>query len=422
METEKKSLAIVGGGASGLACAIAAGDYAQSQGESLAITIYEKDDRVGRTILATGNGRCNFSNSSLDWDAYHNAPFVKTVVNALGLNLGKENPVEDFFANLGLVWREEGDGRLFPLANKASVVLDVLRAAAKGLGVKEICESTVAAIDAPKANHKPFTLRMNNGVLKRAGAVVMACGGHSLSALEAVGFPRVTARPILGPLAVEDNSKIITRELDNIRVKATVSLYGPGKEAPVATESGELLFRKYGVSGICVFNLSRLAKPGQKLAINFLKGRSAQEVQGLLEERFAILSARYGALTYGDLLRGLLLPRVTDALVKSRFVNPYNHISEKDIPTIAELLVAFPLEVEGIADPALCQSRRGGFAVEAFDAQTLQAKDTPGLYGCGEALDVDGPCGGYNLHWAWASGMAAGRGAAARLLALEGEA
>lgn len=415
MESQGKSLAIVGGGAAGLAAAIAAGDCARKRGSSLSIAVYERDDRVGRSILATGNGRCNFSNAAIDAGRYRNSAFVAETLAALEQLSGSDDAVHGLFRSLGLVWREEADGRQYPLANKATAVLDVLRAGCAAHGVLEACDSDVAAVDGPRKPGGPFTLRMANGVLKRADAVIIACGGRTLSALDAGAIPRVASKPVLGPLAVSERDRMITRELDNIRVKGRVSLLRDGEAQPVAVEDGELMFRKYGLSGICVFDLSRFARPGDRIAVNFLGTCTEDDACGVLAARYDRLLGRYGPLTYGDLLRGLLLPRVAEAVVKSSFINPFNYVEPEAIPSLARLLTAFTLEVEGIADAGLCQVRRGGIAVEALDPATMQVEDLPGLYACGEALDVDGPCGGYNLHWAWASGLVAGIRAAALL-------
>ena len=159
MENSVKRLAIIGGGAAGLAAAIAAGDRARELGVPVEVVVYERDDRVGRSILATGNGRCNFSNLELEIGEYRNADFVKRVFESAG----DERFVCDFFDGLGLEWRAEPDGRLYPLANKASVVVDVLRAAVADLGVCEVCEREVVSIEPPREDGKPFTMRMKDG-------------------------------------------------------------------------------------------------------------------------------------------------------------------------------------------------------------------------------------------------------------------
>ena len=408
-----KPLAIVGGGAAGLCAAIAAGQRAEERGLAVDVSVLEADERVGRSILATGNGRCNFSNSSIDVGQYRNGAFAGCVYDALVGRFGPDY-VHEFFASLGLVWREEADGRQYPLANKASVVVDVLRAALARYHVNVECEVPVAVVDAPRKPGKPFTLRLRDGVFRRADAVVVACGGRALDALDVDCIPRLELQPVLGPLRVASDDIPLVRELDNIRVKCAVTLMRQRgeRQQELATEVGELMFRKYGVSGICVFNLSRLAEPGDVLSIDFLQVGDAEGVQRFLLERRALLQERFGErLTYADLLRGLVLPRVSEALLKHVGISPDAPFTVQDAPALADLLARFPLHVKGIADPDISQVRRGGLAVEAFDAATLQALSQPGLFAAGEALDVDGPCGGYNLHWAWSSGLVAGAAA-----------
>ncbi|MBQ9042934.1 MAG: aminoacetone oxidase family FAD-binding enzyme [Eggerthellaceae bacterium] len=416
MNTDGKRLVVVGGGAAGLTAAIAAGERARELGVPLAITVFERDDRVGRSILATGNGRCNFSNHNIKFFAYHNYEFVGQAIGRIGI-APDDDMVHSFFASHGLAWREEDDGRQYPQANKASVVVDVLRASAAAVGVREACEREVAAIDPPREAGKPFTLRMADGVLERADAVIVACGGKASESLAAEGLAFMPLQPVLGPLRCAPEDVKLTRELDNIRVRCTASLVREDGDgfAVVAMERGELMFRKYGVSGICVYDLSRKALPGDEISINFLPDFDPfeeGEAEGFLGERWDALSAQFGALSYGDFLRGLLLPRVYEALLKRKGLHANDVCSRDDAIGLASLLTMFHLKVEGIAEADQCQVRRGGFDVEGFDPATMQARAIPGLYAAGEALDVDGPCGGYNLHWAWSSGLIAGRSAA----------
>ena len=424
MNQGAKRLAIVGGGASGLTAAIAAGEYARETGLPLDIVVFERDDRVGRSILATGNGRCNFSNRNIKFFQYHNYKFVGEAIGRIAL-APDDDAVHSFFRDHGLVWREEEDGRQYPQANKASVVVDVLRAAAAAVGAHEACEREVVAVEPPRNAGKPFTLRMADGVFERADAVIVACGGKASASLSAAGLTHLPLQPVLGPLRCTDEDIALTRELDNIRVRCTVSLIRPhGDEyAVVAIEHGELMFRKYGVSGICVYDLSRLWQPGDSLEINFLPDFDPferDEVEGFLQQRHDMLVATYGeGITYSDFLRGLLLPRVYEALLKREGKRPSDACTREDALELLYMLTMFPLNVAGIADSDQCQVRRGGFDVAGFDPNSMAARDIAGLYACGEALDVDGPCGGYNLHWAWSSGIIAGRCAAKRLC--EGE-
>ncbi len=415
MKGNAKRLAIVGGGAAGLAAAVAAGERARELGAQLEITVFERDDRVGRSVLATGNGRCNFSNANLKFYRFHNYEFVSEAIGRIGYT-ADDDVVHSFFAAHGLAWREEADGRQYPQANKASVVVDVLRASAAAVGVREACEREVAAIEAPRKAGKPFTLRMADGVFERADAVIVACGGKAMGALAAEGLDVLPLQPVLGPMRCSDEDAKLTRELDNIRVRCTVALsrQHDGEWAHVASERGELMFRKYGVSGICVYDLSRLFQPGDKLSINFLPDIDpfeSDQVEAFFGGRWDALAKTFGALTYGSFLRGLLLPRVAEALLKRAGLKPGDACTRSDACDLASLLTMFSLSVEGIADADQCQVRRGGFSVAAFDPRTMAARAFPGLYAAGEALDVDGPCGGYNLHWAWSSGLIAGAAA-----------
>ena len=412
-------LAIIGGGAAGLAAAVTAARELRLLGVPGDVAVYEADERVGRSILATGNGRCNFSNARIDAGAYRNAAFVEAALGALAAcseemaGLAPEgtcgaagpDPVHAFFAGLGLVWREEGEGRLYPLANKATSVLDVLRAAAADFGVAEACGRRAVRLDVPDRPGGRFHLRFADGTVGHADAVVLATGGRTARELLPEGIGFAAARPVLGPLRTATD---VVRHLNNLRVRCAVTLAGPDG-APKAREAGELLFRDYGVSGIAVFNLSRFAEPGDRLLVDLLP-------QVPEDGCAAFLHARRRRLAFGDrplsreaFLRGMLLPAVARAVLEEAGLAPGAPLAKRDVAVLARALKAFPLEVRGIGDERQCQVRCGGADVAAFDPRTLEARAVPGLHVVGEALDVDAPCGGYNLHWAWASGSCAGR-------------
>lgn len=452
---DTKTLAIIGGGAAGLAAAVAAARAAKDAGAPLRVVVLEADERVGRSILATGNGRCNFTNARIDAGLYRNAAFVAEALESLEGRTARRglascgavstasamssscsavstasatpspcgnasiasaspsscgNAVQAFFASLGLVWREEGEGRMYPAANKATSVLDVLRGAAAFLGVEERCECPVAFVDAPRGSCARFTLRTEDGEFIRADAVVLACGGKAGRGL-LPSFAYERPRAVLGPLATDTR---LARQLDNIRVRCDAQLLRAGEG--VARESGEVLFRKYGLSGIAVFNLSRFAQAGDVVRLDLLPALDASEVEAWARFRYETLAALAGAcFTCGDYLRGLFLPQVARVVLKHAGFDEDAPCAEADTPAIVAAFKKIDFVVEGVADERQCQVHRGGFAVEAFDPRSMQAREVPGLYLAGEALDVDAPCGGYNLHWAWASGLLAGWSAAAFL-------
>lgn len=441
-------IAIIGGGAAGLVAAVAAARELGERGlhEAAGVVVFEADERVGRSILATGNGRCNFSNSSVDASLYRNPEFVADALRALaddgaarlkarGLACDPgEDPVLRFFEDLGLAWREEGEGRLYPATGKASTVVDVLRAAAADAGVVEATARRVVAVEPPDEEDGLFHLRFADGSIEHAAAVIVTVGGkHALGGSDRSGcgssvaapllpecYAAEPTRPVLGPLRVREEAP---RRLDNIRVRARVRL---ADDAPFgmtkAEERGEVLFRSYGVSGICIFNLSRFAEPGDALLIDFLPQVERTRLRRYLVERARRLATPKGfgggtraPITYEALLRGLLLPQIGHAVLEQAGLDPHAPLDADDLPALERALSEFPLTVEGIGDERQCQVLRGGLAVEAFDPRTMESRLDAGLFAAGEALDVDAPCGGYNLHWAWASGLIAGAAAARRI-------
>ena len=444
---EAKTIAVIGGGASGLAAAVAAGEALRdSEGDAGAarVVVYEASDRVGRSILATGNGRCNFSNARPDEGDYRNAAFVRRVLfefecqahrrvpSQAKTSTAYSNGVLGFFSDHGLMWREEGEGRLYPLANKAASVLDCLRAACAAAGVEERVECEVVAVEPPRAEGAPFTLRLADGRFERAGVVIVAVGGTVARELLPKGLSFRELEPTLGPLATDPH---MPRRLDNIRVRGALELWRPGEkmtpqelnrhgfpmgthegERLVAREVGEAMFRKYGVSGIAAFNLSRLAEPGDVLAVDFVPWVRLCDMEAFLNRRRKLLRGSLGRdVMWSDMLRGMVLAPVADVLLEAAALDGARPVAKGETVRMATFLKGLRLPVTGLGDVRQCQVHRGGVSVRAVDDRTCEVRRVPGLYVVGEALDVDAACGGFNLHWAWASGLLAGWSAVERI-------
>ena len=444
---EAKTIAIIGGGASGLAAAVAAGEALRdSEGDAGAVrvVVYEASDRVGRSILATGNGRCNFSNARPDEGDYRNAAFVRRALFEFECQAARHVPsqaktstaypngVLGFFSDHGLMWREEGEGRLYPLANKAVSVLDCLRAACAAAGVEERVECEVAAVEPPRAEGAPFTLRLADGRFERAGVVIVAVGGTVARELLPKGTSFREPEPTLGPLATDPRWP---RRLDNIRVRGALELWRPGKEMTpqelnrhgfpmgthegerlVSREVGEAMFRKYGVSGIAAFNLSRLVEPGDVLAVDFVPWVRLCDMEAFLNRRRKLLRGSLGRdVMWSDMLRGMVLAPVADVLLEAAALDGARPVAKGETVRMATFLKGLRLPVTGLGDVRQCQVHRGGVSVRAVDDRTCEVRRVPGLYVVGEALDVDAACGGFNLHWAWASGLLAGWSAVERI-------
>lgn len=412
-------IVVIGGGAAGLVASICAAWKCQSLHLPAHIALFEAQDRVGRSILATGNGRCNFSNAHISSDVYWNASFVQEVFSALENSAfwkplcekdhpAAQNAVLALLSCLGLCWREEAQGRLFPVTGKASTVLDVLRTSAAALGVQECCNKRVLSVEAPRALGKPYTLRMADGAFGRAHVVVCAVGGSVAREFLPKDVPYIPEHSLLGPLKTETS---IVRTLDNIRIRCGAALEHNGER--VAYERGEVLFRKYGLSGIAIFNLSRFAQPGDIVSLDVCPALEESELEAHLSKRAAMFQALYDKeASCQDVLRGVVLPLVAAALLKTSDLACDALASPDNMKRLSSVMKHFDVVVEGVGDSKQCQVHRGGFCCENFVAATLESKQYAGLFAAGEMLDVDAPCGGYNLHWAWASGAVAGMSAA----------
>ena len=466
---DRYDLAVVGGGAAGLACALSCAQEARRFGGRMPrIIVLEKGRRIGSSILRSGNGRCNFSNSQLQVGQYHNGHFAERSLRELAgkaerlLSLGSGGfagagslgssashdsagrfplesslavPAVRWFEQLGLVWEEAAgtDGLLYPFSNKASSVLEVLVSALQQFNVDlrvcvdvdaiggaaggfELSLSQVVLPQSGQAKRASSAGGTGQGGLCKAGAAdspsaqrarIRAArvafapgGGFDAAILAGVGLDCLEPwQPVLGPLAVRFPDRVRAERLDGIRVRAHVSVPETG-----FSEFGEVLFREYGVSGIVVFNASRSVVAGAKLCLDFLPGLSVEDAEALLARR-AQQFAGEGSMA---LFRGFLLPELAEAVCAAAGVNPASAAGEEGIRLLAETLKCFCCTMEGIADERQCQVHRGGVPVGTVHPATMECGGAPGFYVLGEALDVDGPCGGYNLHWAWSSGMLAG--------------
>lgn len=376
---------VVGGGAAGLAAAITCAE------DGASTVVLERDLECGRTILATGNGRCNFSNANLSPAAYNQPDFVGTTCGPLFLD-----DVLDFFRDCGLVWAVE-DGRLYPASFQAASVRNVLLARARKAGVVEACGRAVTAVSAQvNGGVAGFRVTFEGEAPELCGTlaarrVVWATGGGTSDALAGLGLSMVPTQPVLCPLACDSVDGLPLARLDGRRAHAALTLLRNG--LPLACERGEVLFRPYGVSGIAVFNLSRVAKPGDALVVDLLPQTGEDDLAQVL--------------SHGTPLDGAVDPAIAQVLLDAARAR-----GDASPAALSRAVKHVTLTVRGLADTNHAQVTRGGLAVEGFSPRTLQSKVAPGLFAAGEALDVDGACGGFNLSWAWASGMVAGAAAA----------
>lgn len=364
---------VLGGGAAGLVAAICAAERGSRT------VVLERGLECGKTILATGNGRCNFANAALDQTLYNDPSFVRAVCGDSWLQ-----DILSFFETSGLAWVEEAHGRMYPISRQAASVRNVLLHRAQRAGVILAPAREVMGV---ARDGKGFVVSYDecwDGKEIHAihsAAIVLASGGASEAPLGGLELKRKPAIPLLCPLSC---THPLLSELDGRRVHAMAHLLRHGRA--VAQERGEVLFRAYGLSGIAIFNLSRHAQAGDVVCLDLLPDIAEQQARKLAIHTFD----------------GLLDPVIARGLSQLR------------TPSGDPIALAkhFELCVEGTAEVDHAQVHRGGLEVNQFEPSTLETRRERGVFACGEALDIDGPCGGYNLAWAWKSGMVAGTAAA----------
>lgn len=374
------------------------------------VTLYERQARVGRKLMATGNGRCNLTNTGAGPSNYHGeAPdFVRPALEAF-----PSEAALDFFRGLGLLAREEWGGRVYPLSNSANSVVDVLRQALDAAGVELIAGDRVREL---RRAGSGYSVTTESGDKRSFDAVVVACGGlageklgggrDGYELLKALGHTRTALRPALVQITTEP---IYPRSLKGIKADCALRVLSRG--GLLASSCGELLFTETGVSGPAAFDVSRAVSEAgdakMELEIDFLRDYTAAEVLAHLQNR----ARTAPELPASELLTGSVHNRLGRMLIKYADVEasaPLSALSERELRTVAAACKRFKLPVRGTEGFANAQVTAGGIRTSEFDPRTLESRLCPRLFACGEVLDIDGDCGGYNLQWAWSSGVLAG--------------
>ena len=379
MVPDNIDVAILGGGAAGLCAAITA---AEALGANKHVVIFEKVLESGRTILATGGGRCNFTNADLSFENFSHPEFVQAVCKDKDTFLAD---ILSFFRSSGLAWATEDEGRMYPLTRQASSVQSLLLKRAQKAGIQFALGREVTSV---KPKHNSFIVAFKECFAGEktykvhASSVVLATGGLTTTKLaESLQLQTTSLRPGLCALTCKPE---LPANLDGKRVRAHAALLRDGNV--IKQESGELLFRSFGLSGIMIFNLSRTALPGDVLEIDLLPQLTEEEVAAAVEAHTT---------------DGLLDPQIATYLGVSNSVEATVAKAHKMVFTVT-----------GTSSKVVPQVCVGGISINQVDTNTLEAHGVPGLFIAGEALDIDAQCGGFNLSWAWKSGMVAGLAAA----------
>ncbi len=410
-----RRIAVIGGGASGMAAAIQAAHTGRALGVPLEITLLEKLPRVGKKLLATGNGRCNLTNSRIEPGRYTTGDPVLLGAVLDGLDA---RAILDFFGGLGLRCAEREAGRVYPMSNQASSVLDVLLGELARLGIRVECDFAVRSLRRAKGG---WTLTDASGRQLGADRVILSAGGSAAPAFgtdgggfalaRALGHSVTALYPALVPLKTAGE---LAKGLKGIRAVCTATLCRDGRAA--ARESGEVQFTEYGLSGIPIMQLSNRMEPadGWSVELDFFEADTAQSIAREIAQRAASRPDEQ----LETLLAGTVHKRVGFAAMKQAGLAPLSRangsLCAQEIDRLAETLKRLRFAVTGTVGWAQAQTTGGGVPLGEIDPQTMESRRAPGVYLCGELLDAAGSCGGFNLHWAWATGLRAGAAAARR--------
>lgn len=404
-EAVRMKLLILGGGASGMMAALSA-----AESQDCEITLIERQGRVGRKLMATGNGRCNLTNLHTDETRYHgdHPDFVRRALGSFDVD-----KTLAFFHRLGLYTVVEPDGKVYPLSDQANSVVDVLRFALEQRGV---CVTTSCDILRAGKAREGFVLESATGERFVGDKLIVACGGCAgktlggtragYRLLASFGHTVTELRPSL--VQIRSDAPFL-RSLKGVRAQCRLSLKADGRT--IASECGEIQFTDYGVSGPVAFSLSRGVLPDGKdqlLLLDLLRETGETAL-------FSSLRARCEAfpdLETEHLLTGMLNTRLGQTVVKVCDLplrEPLSALSDSDLQRLSHLLKFFPIPVTGLLGMEHAQVTAGGVDTSEFRADTLESRIVPGLFATGELLDIDGDCGGFNLQWAWSSGYVAGK-------------
>jgi len=394
-------IGIIGGGASGMAAAIAAAENPEVQ-----VVLMERQARVGRKLGATGNGRCNLTNLHAAKGGYHGdeAAFAEYAISAFG-----PEKTLDWFSSLGLFTVAEDSGRVYPYSDQANSVVDVLRFA---LERENITVKLGYEAEKVKKTASGFRIESKEETVE-CEKLIVACGGlagtklggtmSGYKFLRGMGHKCTKLRPTLVQLKSGWSG---VQGLKGVRCNCHAAIYHNGQ---LHSESaGELQFTEYGISGPVIFEISRdvCQEKGEWVCrLDFLPEISAEALASELQRR------RNTPLPASELLTGILHNRLGRVLSQSAGISQNRKVAELTDYDIQQAVRAVKNFEIGLTEPMGMDSAQvtaGGIFTKEFDDRTMESRIVPGLYACGEVLDIDGDCGGYNLQWAWSSGRLAG--------------
>lgn len=403
-----KNVIVIGAGASGLIAAI----YAKSKGNN--VILLEKNEICGKKILATGNGRCNFWNEDQRLEHYRSSNFekIEKIIN----NKNREEILK-FFEKIGIEPKIK-NGYYYPNSNQAISIKKALELEAQKQNVIIKTDSEVVDL---KKEKDDFKVILKNGQEIISNSLILATGSKAApkTGSDGIGyqickkFNHTIVKPLPALVQLKADGKFL-KDWEGIRTDVLVKLYENDKK--IGEEIGEIQLTNYGISGICVFNLSGRVSRGlndnkkETVKINFLNSLNINLPKDFIEwmnKRNLLVKDR----SIFELLEGVLNYKLVNVLLKKSKINnnmKWEELSLSSKNDLSENITSFKLEIIGTNSFDKAQVCSGGIPLNEIDVNDMQSLKVKGLYIIGELLDVDGDCGGYNLEWAWITGMIAG--------------
>ena len=402
-------MAIIGAGPAGMTAAL----FAARAGQ--AVTLIDGNAQVGRKLLVTGSGRANLTNLAVSPEKYASGSDASTWLETLFRQFGPAE-LRCFLEKIGLLTFATADGWVYPISESAQTVVAAFSSALLRAGVTLLLEHRVTSI---RKTSGGFSLSFEKQPELTCTTLLLAAGGQAYPTLGARGecFPALvklghTVRPLLpalGPISAEMKQY---RSLQGVRLDVRVTLFDGRTSVQLGETTGNLIFTQWGFNGPAVMDLSHLVarQPNAALSmhINFLPGHEAQ-VRSLVQQH------RHEPVPLSVIPGSSLPPKLCAFILEQCRLTPEStlaEISEPQLKKLMDWITAFPVSVSGVRGFDTCQVSAGGVPVEEVDPATMQSRRVPGLYLAGETLDVIGPCGGYNLQFAFSSGAVAGTGMA----------
>ena len=403
-----KNVIVIGGGASGMVASIAAARNRHN------VTVFEKNEKLGKKVLLTGNGRCNLTNVNISWQNYFGA-HPKFTASVLAKFSNKDTM--KFFEELGLVLIEEDNGRIFPRSNQAQSVIDILEEELERLKVEIKYNQKIKSLG--KTN-KEFEVTTYQGKSYQCDKLIIATGGKTYPKTGSTGdgyrFAVSFGHKIVLPFPVSTPFRIksiVCNKLQGIKVNARLKVIYNNKV--IADNTGEVLFTHLGISAPAVLESSRevskILSKDQKAqiscSINLFPEYSNDQLRSLLLKKIKNHPDR----KFSSQFIGMLPKKVAPTILKYSNIDP--EVKSKDVSRtllhqVVLLLTDYRLQIIGVLGWDIAQFTAGGVDTNELNSQTMESKLVPGLYFCGEVVDIDGQSGGYNLQWAWSSGWVSG--------------